>query len=145
MRSTAFSDDPAAFLSELEVRKIGERTWMLLSDLIFYSELYQGIFIAPRGFQTNFASIPQVAFALCPPIGWYDYAAVIHDAGYVNALVTPENERIFTIKAVVDNLFFEGMAAKHVNPFVRQAMYQAVKAFGDPDGHPLALNRSITG
>lgn len=132
---------PARFLTPLDLRKLGERTWLLLAHLEFYSARYQGTVIAPRGLQTNLASIPRLAWVVCPPIGWYDPAAVIHDAAYGNALVTPNGDRIFTIKAVADNLLLEGMDAMHVNPVVRQTMTRLVRWFGNPDGHPLAANR----
>lgn len=129
------------FLSSLRVEKIGERTWILLESLIFFSIKYQGIYIAPRGFQTNLSSIPRVAFALFPPIGNYDKAAVIHDAGYGNSLLTESYDRMFTSKELADGLFNEGMKAEKVNTIVRRTMYRSVRLFGDPVGHPLAANR----
>lgn len=127
----------AAFESDLDVRKIGERRWLLLDDLRFRSVLYPGVFVAPRGFQTDLASIPQAAYTLFPPVGWYDYSAVIHDAGYGGALTTEDGTRIYATKDVADQLFLEGMEARDVPWMVRKLMYQAVRQFGNPAAHPL--------
>lgn len=126
------------FLTPLRTETIGERTWILTDDLQFYSAKYRGIVIAPRGFQTDLASIPRAAWVLFPRVGLQDAASVIHDAAYSNALVTVQRDRIFTVKKVADDLFREGMQAKDVNGFAVRVMYRTVKLFGNPDGHPLA-------
>lgn len=133
----------ARFESTLVVEKIGPRDWILVQDLIFYSIRYHGYVIAPAGFQTNFASIPRVLWALLPPVDRYDPAAVIHDAGYANALRTWNDQRIFTVKRVADDLFREGLIVCGVNRYQAWGMYQAVKHFGDAVGHPLAENAKI--
>lgn len=130
--------DAPRFLSPLRMETIGDRRWLLIDDLIFRSEKYRGIVIAPRGFQTDLASIPRLAWTLVPKVGKWDGPSVIHDAGYSNALVTEHGDRIFAVKAVSDNLFLEGMHAQGVNGFLAQFMYRAVSLFGNPEGHPLA-------
>ena len=128
----------AAFLSPLRTETIGERRWLLTDDLVFYSAIYRGVFIAPRGFQTDLASIPRIAWVLFPKVGKHDKGAVIHDGAYANALVTQDGDRIFAAKAVGDTLFNEGMRAEHVNGLTRRFMHRAVAIWGDPNGHPLA-------
>jgi hypothetical protein len=130
----------AAFNSDLVMKKVGKRTWSIVDDLVFYSAKYRGIVIAPAGMQTNLASIPRISWTIFPPIGWYDLAAVIHDGGYSNSLVTKDGRRIFTVKKVADDLFLEGMLAMDVNAVVACIMYSAVVIGGSPDGHPLAKN-----
>lgn len=115
---------------------------MLVDDLIFYSNIYRGVFIAPRGFQTDLASIPWWAQSVFPIVGDQDKAAVIHDAGYGNSLINMSRDRIFTSKHVADTLFDEGMFAEDVSPLRRWFMYRAVVIAGDPDGHPLAANHA---
>jgi len=128
---------PAAFLTPLDMRKIGDRRWSLLEDLVFRSAKYRGLFIAPRGAEITLASIPRIAFTAFPPIGSYDRPAAIHDCGYGNALLTAHGDRIFTAKHVIDDLFLEGMIADKTGRVTRTFMYRAVKIFGDPDGHPM--------
>lgn len=135
----------ARFETALKIQVIGNRSWMLVDDLVFYSETYGGRFVAPAGFQTDLASIPRLVWTIFPKVGLQDKAAVIHDAGYANALTTYhedrfQRQRIFTVKRVADDLFNEGMQAAGVNCVSRWCMYQAVKRFGTPEGHPLAAN-----
>ena len=128
----------AQFLTPLRTETLGPRRWILTDDLRFYSEQYRGIVVAPRGFQTDLASIPRLAWVLFPKVGNQDWAAVIHDAGYGNALVTQHGDRIFAVKKVSDDLFLEGMLAHGVSRFAARWMYRAVHLFGNPKGHPLA-------
>src|SRR3989304_8532658 len=97
----------ARFLSSLRTEKIGAQYWLLIDDLIFYSKKYNRIFIAPRGTQTDLASIPWFIQFIFSKVGKYDRAAVIHDGGYGNYLVTEDGDRIFCIKKISDNLFNE--------------------------------------
>lgn len=126
--------EPARFLTPLRIEKIGTRLWRLTDDFIFESILYPGQFIAPKGVITNFASIPRVLWVWYPPVDDYDAAAVIHDSAYHNELLTIEGRRIFTVKEVADRLFHEALLACKVNKVRAWAMYQAVKAYGVPNG-----------
>jgi len=123
------------FLDELDIRKVGERRWRLLSDFRFESDKYPGIFVAPKGMETNFASIPRIAYRILPPIGNYDEAAVIHDGAYDDKLITPNGQRINCVKHVADNLFLEALLTetlRHSKVGVARAnlMYFLVKTFG---------------
>jgi hypothetical protein len=128
----------AQFTTPLEIRKIGPRRWMLINDLHFQSERYWGTFVVPRGFQTDFASIPSVLGSLFPIVGAYDPVAVVHDAGYMHALTTLSGTRVHTVKHVADNLFAEGLEAVGVGWLRRRLMTRMVRLFGDPLTHPLA-------
>lgn len=128
----------AQFLSPLRVEKIGARRWMLTDDLVFKTEILNGYFVAPRGFQTDFASIPRFLWALFPQVGKYDGAAVIHDAAYGFALTTLHTgQRVHLVKSWADKVFYEGMKAAGVNGVSAWLMYRAVARFGDPGRHPL--------
>jgi hypothetical protein len=128
------------FVSPLRLEKIGKRTWILIDDLVFESARFNGRFCVPRGFQTNLASIPRIAFVFFPPIGHYDRAAVLHDAGYGNSLVSSKGDRIFMIKRFTDQLFYDAMLCDKVGEKTAKMMYKAVDLFGNADGHPLAQN-----
>ena len=123
------------YLDELDIRKVGKREWQLLSDFRFESDLYPGVFVAPRGMRTNFASIPHVIWLIFPPVGNYDEAAVIHDGAYQDDLITSNGDRIFTVKHVADRLFLEALRCEtfrksKVGPKLAKCMYFAVKNFG---------------
>lgn len=126
------------YYDHLDIRKVGEREWELLADFRFESNLYPGVFVAPAGMRTNFASIPRFLWRVLPPIGNYDEAAVIHDGGYQNCLVTPSGMRIRTVKFVADNLFHEALCCEtfrksKIGPKRARLMYLAVKRFGTKD------------
>ena len=127
----------SGFLTPLRTQKIGEWRWLLTDDLEFYSDRYKGVFIAPRGFQTDLASIPRFAWTIFPKVGKHDAGAVIHDAAYGHALVTRHMDRIHAVKDVADRLFLEGMIAEGVNQVSARTMYRIVSWFGKPETHPL--------
>ena len=134
-------DWTARFLSPLRTEKLGAQRWILTDDLVFESKVLRGRFIAPRGFQTDLASIPRALWAICPKVDVYDAAAVIHDAAYGNALTTFSGYRVFLIKTLADDLFYEACRVEGVSAFRARLMHWAVSTFGDPLGHPLAENR----
>jgi len=127
----------AAFLTPLRTEKIGARRWLLIDHLVFRSVCYNGIVVAPRGFQTDLASIPRLFWVMAPKVDLYDQAAVIHDAGYGHALVTEYGDRIHAVKPVSDRLFHEGMIAMGVAPWRATLMYAFVTTFGSMERHPL--------
>jgi hypothetical protein len=121
----------AGFLTPLRVEKIGPQRWRLVEPLRFYSTRHRGVFTAPVGFETNFASIPRVLWSVLPPVDVYDAAAVMHDAGYAHALVTEDGQRIRLVKPLSDHLFYEGLRALGVNLMQARLMYFFVRAFGN--------------
>lgn len=60
--------------------------WFLLKPIKWTADEPQDIDVSevkvPTGFVTDFASIPQVFYAVLPPIGRYTYAAILHDYLY---------------------------------------------------------------
>lgn len=130
----------AKFLTPLRTEKIGAQRWLLIDDLVYQTVLFNGYFVAPRGFQTDMASIPRLAWAVFPKVDVYDAAAVIHDAAYVGALLTKQGERVRLIKPFADNVFYEACRAQGTSLVRAKLMYWAVSLFGNPDEHPLAVN-----
>jgi Protein of unknown function (DUF1353) len=131
------------FLSPLRTEKISARRWLLTDDLAYQTNLLHGIFIAPRGFQTDLASIPRILWPIAPKVDLYDAAAVIHDAAYAHALVTADGERVELVKVWADLIFREAILSCGVSEWRAHLMYLAVKRFGHPEHHPLAAN-SVT-
>jgi hypothetical protein len=128
------------FLTPLRFEKIGAQRWLLLEPLVYRSESFAGVFVVPRGFQTDLASIPRVLWVIAPKVDIYDQATVLHDCAYANALTTYSDERVYLIKEFCDALFLEALRSLHVNAFRAQLMYLAVKRFGNPAAHPLAAH-----
>ena len=131
----------ARFVTSLDMRKIGAQRWLLLDDLVFQSVELNGLLIAPRGFQTDLASIPRALWAVFPKEDVYDQAAVIHDGAYGHALLTRGQQRVEVVKPVADRLFYEAMLACGFGKVRAQLLYRAVSLFGNPAAHPLADNQ----
>lgn len=72
------------------VRSLDADTWELVDELV-----YQGrwqVFVVPKGFETDFATVPRLVTWLVPRFGAYTRAAVLHDwlctAGIESGAVT---------------------------------------------------------
>lgn len=131
----------AEFLTPLRMEKIGAQRWLLTDVLQFSSAERDGIVVAPRGFQTDLASIPRLLWWLFPKVDKWDAAAVIHDAGYGHVLLSEIGEPVLVTKREADRLFLEGMTVLEVNWLQRTVMYWMVRLFGDPLEHPLATHQ----
>lgn len=98
------------------------------TDVIIYGDrTNQRVIHIPRGFMTDFASIPRLFWNILPPTGPYGKAAVVHDYLYRTPLQAT--------KAEADEVFLEAMTALRVNWFVRYIMYWAVHIFGGSNYH----------
>jgi len=108
------------FHSELCLQKKAGRRWILLSDLI-YEAKDKTIYIAHKDDETDLASIPRGLWNVFPPIGDYDWAAVIHDSLYTNQSVTRER---------ADSILLEAMEATKVGWWTRRTIYLSVRMGG---------------
>lgn len=109
------------FINELQVTpKSNGYVWRLAAHLVWISE--DGRYIdVPKGFETNFASVPRIFWSLLAPIGPYVKAAVIHDYLY--------RKQVFS-RSRADSYFFEAMKDSGTNWAQRQIIWQQVRAFG---------------
>ena len=116
------------FLNKLNVEltgrlKQGRPVWLLLKPLTLRCEV-EGIVYertAPRGFETDFASVPRAFWRFAPPGGLYAGAAVIHDWLYINRI---DN------RLLADQTFLEGMKAAGVSALQRSLIFRAVRLGG---------------
>lgn len=79
------------------------------------------VITVPRGFKTDFASVPRIFWTIIPPDGNYTQCAVLHDYGYF----TQKRSR-----KEVDKIFLESMKVLGVPTWKRHTMYRAVRSFG---------------
>lgn len=112
---------PSQFNSSLDVRKVGACDWLLLTDLVYVSELLKGIYVVKAGVITDFASIPSIAQILFPKSDLYDPAAVVHDDLYTNQIHSRE---------VADAVFREACIACGVNKIRADIMYHQLRIWG---------------
>lgn len=76
----------------------------------------------PKGYETDFASIPWWATWAIPKAGKSNGAALLHDFAYSNLLDLPRSE--------ADFMFRRALVISGVNPFTAWAMFVAVRLGG---------------
>lgn len=114
----------SSFTTELKVRPLPDgRHWELLEEFDYYlGSLDSGMYIrVPKGFVTDFASVPRIFWWLFPPWGKYGKAAVVHDYLY--------HTRMFS-RVVSDAIFLEAMVVLKVPLWKRLIIYWAVRIGG---------------
>jgi hypothetical protein len=109
------------FLSTLDVDYVDGNFWKLCEPLAYNVDDKEDIITVPKGFITDFASVPPVCNWFIPNSGKYDPAAVIHDWLYF------KKQRP---RAECDGIFCEAMKVLGVNAALAQTMYVALRAFG---------------
>jgi len=122
----------AQFLTPLFLQDIDGQTMEVIAPLVFLSLELHGIFRVPKGFVTDFASVPRGLWNLWPRVGKYSKAAVLHDASYRGDLLSKYGQRVTLIRPLADRLFLEAMRASGVGAFTARVFYLAVRAFGEP-------------
>lgn len=114
----------SSFTQPLTVTKIGSRLWRVERSFTYYlgsEENPSGKITVPKGFITDFASVPRAFWWLFPPDGQYTQAAVLHDYLYFKA---------FSSRKWADEIFYEAMGVLEVPWWKRKLMYRAVRLFG---------------
>lgn len=96
------------------------RTWRVETELHYRSQYGYDI-VVPKGFCTDFASVPRFFWRLLPPWDKYGLAAIMHDWLYTKQTYPRE---------VADTIFYEAMGDLNVPFWKRWTMYRAVRGFG---------------
>lgn len=96
--------------------------WTLVEDMVYSVGSTGETIIVPKGFVTDFASIPRTLWTLFAPHGQYSRAAVIHDYLYWSQGCTRDQ---------ADRLMVIAMKESQVGSFDEHAIYAAVHAFGE--------------
>lgn len=96
--------------------------WLLVENLV-YSMGQSGISITiPRGFVTDFASIPRPLWSLLSPHGRYSKAAIVHDYLYWVQSCT---------RLQADNILLIAMKESGVSTAQQREIYAGVRAGGN--------------
>ena len=119
-------------LNELKVKKLFNENYILLED--FRYQINRMCITIPKGFVTDFASVPKMLHLVIPKHGKYDIAAVVHDFLYSELNVTGINRRL------ADKIFEFIMMESGVNCYLRKIMYLGVRKFGRPFFKDLKIN-----
>lgn len=114
----------SSFTTELKVKPLPDgRKWELLEEFSYYlGDLDSGMYITvPRGFVTDFASVPRIFWIILPPWGKYGKAAVLHDYLYQQGKF---------IRLLCDSIFFEAMTVLGVPRWQKWLIYLGVRLGG---------------
>ncbi len=109
------------FQAPLQVEQLSDSNWRLTQDLVFESAVLGRNIVVPKGFVTDFASVPRLPFAYLVAGGHAEAPAVIHDYLY---------RRGGSTRAQADAVFREAMAADDQPWWRRNLMWAAVRLFG---------------
>ena len=114
----------SSFTDPLIVKHINGKSWKLCKSFKYCAgdESSEEVICVPKGFITDFASIPRLFWTIIGhPTGKYGKAAVIHDYCYFRQLYSRKRS---------DEIFYEAMQVLKV-PFIKRwLMYHAVRTFG---------------
>ncbi len=109
------------FLTELETRDLDDGTCVLLSDLVYQSDVIGNVITVPKGFVSDKASVPRVPVIYMMFGDRAHREAVIHDYLYQTNMTT---------KSVADKVFKEAMGARKKGFLIRWGMYLGVVVGG---------------
>lgn len=123
------------FLTDLKAEKVhevdglGRANWRLLAPLVYSSRL-RGLIVVPKGFKTDFASVPRLPLAYALTGDTAHASAVVHD--YLCRITFQDCEITWAEAARV---FKEAMKHEGVPGWRRQMMYLGVRYFGRQSRH----------
>jgi len=112
------------FTTPLVVELIGNDEWSVYEKFEYHVGTYPSkeIIGVPKGFHTDFASVPRIFWNIISPIDKHGKAAVLHD--YLYSIQYKNNRKL------CDNIFKEAMGILGVKKWKIFVMYWAVRLFG---------------
>lgn len=116
--------DKLKIIGTLKVEEFSFNTFKLLDDLTFV--IGNHTVIVPKGFITDFASVPKKLWGLVGPYGRHTKAAVLHDWLY-----SSQSKENFS-KEVADRLFLLFMEYLAVPKKDKFLLFNGVDKFGKP-------------
>lgn len=114
----------SSFTTDLKLQPLDDgKTFRLLEPFRYRlgSLDSQNIITIPEGFETDFASVPQIFWNILPPWGKYGKAAVLHDYLYKSGMFD---------RSRCDEIFLEAMEALNVSWIKRKTIYAGVRMGG---------------
>ena len=109
-------------MTRLNTMPIDDKYWEVLEEYSY--ETSKGLVVVPKGFRTDYASVPKIFRNIINTYGDHTRAAVIHDWLYRNG------HKLGVSRKEADKVFLEVMKEQGVGFFKRQLMYRAVRSFG---------------
>lgn len=113
------------FKGRLRVVHINGKVWELTSNLTYEHHKY-GKIVVPKGFKTDFASIPRIALSVTgSPAGQMVEASVVHD--WLYSISNPDCE---LDRKQADKVFLRILRKSGVSKLKSKTMYRMVRMFG---------------
>lgn len=109
-------------ISKLNTSLIDNDYWEVLEDYTYETSI--GTIVVPKGFKTDYASVPKIFRNIINTYGNHGRAAVVHDWLY------SKNCGINITREEADKIFLEIMKEWGVGVIKRQFMYRMVRLFG---------------
>lgn len=109
-------------LTKLLVKDLMNGKFELFSDYVYKTKEY--LIKVPKGFVTDYASIPKLFRTVVLPYGKHSGASVIHDWLYSSMC------NLDISREKVDKIFLEILKEEKVNFLLRIVMYITVRKFG---------------
>jgi len=81
------------------------------------------VIVIPKGFKTDFASIPRIFWNIIAPIGKWTLPSVLHDYLY------SEGYRLGISRKQADKIFYQAMRKSFVAPITANIMWVCVRLF----------------
>lgn len=113
----------------------GTNLWRLNETLEFYIDVPGGnTVIVPKGFRTDFASVPRIFWGIFPPAtGRYIRAAVVHDYLTTGGVIVDKRIKYDDGKTVnfktANKIFLNAMKASGVNSVQRYILFFSVETY----------------
>lgn len=112
-------------LTNLCTKKIGKKLWRVINPMRYGTK--KGLMTVPKGFVTDGASAPGIAWSICPPMGGaHAEGAVLHDWLYS----LDSNGINDVTRKEADDIFYDIMRANGTSWVRAQAIHKAVRAGG---------------
>lgn len=122
------------FLSDIRVARIAGSSgeWELIHDLVYQGN--KDRFTVPKGFRTDFASVPRVLQLFIPKNGSHDAAAIVHDYLYRHQPFVQSPAPLRSMQRIsrrdADRIFRRIMRELGTNCVRYNLMYAAVRVGG---------------
>nr|DAS36621.1 MAG TPA: Protein of unknown function (DUF1353) [Caudoviricetes sp.] len=109
-------------MTRLNTMPIDDKYWEVLEDYTYRTSM--GLVTVPKGFKTDYASVPRIFRNIINSSGKHGRAAVVHDWLYSSKCT------LDVTREEADKIFLEIMKECGVGAIKRQFMYRMVRIFG---------------
>lgn len=109
-------------ITKLSTMPIDDKYWEVLEEYRYATT--KGVVVVPKGFRTDYASVPKIFRNIINSYGKHGRAAVVHD--WLYSAECPLN----LTREEADKIFLEIMEECQVAKWKRILMYRLVRRFG---------------